>query len=198
MVFDISINDDNLLEITEAFNLTFRVVSLSNRILSDNFHQATVFIIDNDGKCNFHYGNHDFINPFYLLDIVVNFSQTVYTYVEDNVLAQPELVFSNPSSFDIAVQVIIADITAVGVNNTECAIFNSENDYMMGLYNVIVPANVTVRVIDIPICDDRVLEEEESFNVSIFSNSFPDRVRSGVVDQATVIIEDDDREFYSF
>ena len=129
-----------------------------------------------------------------MLEIVVNFSQAIYVVVENNGSVQAKLVFSNPASFDITVQVIVSDVSAVGVNNTECTIVNSENDYTMGLYNVTFPANVIVGVIDIPICDDVVLEEDESFNVSIVSQSLVDNVTIGSVDEATVIIADDDRK----
>ena len=129
-----------------------------------------------------------------MLEIVVNFSQAIYVVVENNGSVQAKLVFSNPASFDITVQVIVSDVSAVGVNNTECTIVNSENDYTMGLYNVTFPANVTVGVIDIPVCDDVVLEEDESFNVSIVSQSLVDNVTIGSVGEATVIIVDDDRK----
>ena len=119
----------------------------------------------------------------------------MYVVVESNGSAQAELVFSNPSSFDITVQVVVSDISAVGVNNTECIIINSENDYTKGSYNVTFPANVTVGVIDIPVCDDIVLEEDESFNISIISQSLVDNVTVGSVDQAMVIVVDDDRKF---
>ena len=122
----------------------------------------------------------------------------MYVVVENNGSVQAELVFSNPSSFDITVQVIFSDITAVGVNNTECTIVNSKNDYTKGSYNITFPANVTVGVIDIPVCDDIVLEEDESFNISIVAQSLVDNVTIGSVDQATVIIVDDDRKLYVY
>jgi len=120
----------------------------------------------------------------------------MYVVDEDNRLVQPELIFSNPSSFDITIQVMVTDITAVGVNNTDCVVISSENDYTIGLYNVTFPANLTSRVIDIPICDDIVLEEDEEFNVSIISNSLPDNVINGSVDQSTISIADNDGEYY--
>ena len=131
-----------------------------------------------------------------MLEIVVNFSQAIYVVVENNGSVQAELVFSNPASFDITVQVIVSDVSAVGVNNTECTTVNSENDYTMGLYNVTFPANVTVGVIDIPVCDDIVLEEDESFNISVVSQSLADNVTVGSVNQATVVIVDYDRKLY--
>ena len=129
---------------------------------------------------------------FYLLEIFVNFSHAIYLFVENNGSVQAELVFSIPASFDITVQVIVSDISAIGVNNTECTIVNSENDYTMGLYNVTFPANVTVGVINIPVCDDIVLEEDESFSISVVSQSLIDNVTVGNVDQAIVVIVNDD------
>ena len=119
----------------------------------------------------------------------------MYNAMEGNGIAEPELIFSNPSSFDITVQVMATDNTAAGVNNTECATLSPDNDYTMGLYNVTFPANVTTRSVDIPVCDDRVFKGDESFSVSIISNSSPDNVNSGSLSQATVIIIDDDCKF---
>ena len=114
----------------------------------------------------------------------------MYNVVENNGSVQPVLILSNPSSFDITIQVDSNDISAVGVNTTDCSTISGDNDYTMGLYNVTFPANVTTRTFDIPICDDMVLEDDESFNISIVSDSSPDNVTSGSVDQATVIIID--------
>ena len=119
----------------------------------------------------------------------------MYDVMEGNGIIRPELIFSNPSSFDITVQVMATDNTAAGVNNTECATLSPNNDYTLGLYNVTFPANVTTRSVDIPVCDDRVFEGDESFSVSIISNSSPDNVNSGSLSQATVIIIDDDCKF---
>ena len=51
MMFNVSIFDDNILEFVEEFNLTISSISLSTIIFSGTIQQATVFIIDNDGKC---------------------------------------------------------------------------------------------------------------------------------------------------
>ena len=125
----------------------------------------------------------------------MNFSRAMYDVVEGNGVVRPELIFSNPSSFDITVQVMATDMSAAGVNSTECVPLNPDNDYTMGLYNVTFPVNVTTRSVDIPVCDDRVFEGNERFSVLIISNSSPDNVISGGLDQATVIIVDDDCEF---
>ena len=51
--FNISITDDNILEVTEEFNLTIISNSLPTRIFNGSIKQTTVFIIDNDGKYQF-------------------------------------------------------------------------------------------------------------------------------------------------
>ena len=122
----------------------------------------------------------------------------MYVAMEANDTVQPELVFSNPSSFDITVQVIATDITAVGVNDTVCDALSPDNDYTMGLYNVTFPANVTTQLLDISVCDDKVFESNESFTISIVSNSLPDNVMDGNLSQATITIVDDDCKFSIF
>ena len=49
VTFNITIMDDNVLETTEEFNLAIGSIS-SSRIFPGNIQQATVFIVDNDGK----------------------------------------------------------------------------------------------------------------------------------------------------
>jgi len=115
-------------------------------------------------------------------------------YREESEQARPSLIFSNPSSFNITIQVMLNDITAVGVKNAECVDINSENDYQMGLYNVTFEAMETESVINILICNDIVLETNEKFNLSIVSNSLHDNVTSDSPNQATVTIIDNDRK----
>ena len=47
---DVFINDDEIHEDDETFNLTINLSSLPDRVVS-NFNRATVTIEDNDGKC---------------------------------------------------------------------------------------------------------------------------------------------------
>ena len=119
----------------------------------------------------------------------------MYEAMEANGNVQPELVFSNPSSFDITVQVLATGITATGVNSTVCDVLSPHNDYTMGLYNVTFSANVTMRLLDIPVCNDGVFEPDESFSISVVSNSSPDNVMGGNLNQATIVIVDDDCKF---
>jgi len=65
----------------------------------------------------------------------------------------------------------------------------------MGLYNVTFPANVTTQLLDIPVCNDEVFESNESFSISVVSNSLPDNVMDGSFSQATIVIVDDDSKF---
>ena len=49
-LFNVSINDDKILECNETFNLTINASSLPSSITVDNPGQTTVTIVDNDGK----------------------------------------------------------------------------------------------------------------------------------------------------
>ena len=134
------------------------------------------------------------INSLTSVAITVKFSQQMFMYKEESEQARPSLIFSNPSSFNITIQVMVTDNTAVGVNNGGCIDVSSENDYEMGLYNVTFKAMVTESVIDIAICNDIVLEDNETFSLSIISNSLHDNVTSDSPNQATVTIIDNDRK----
>ena len=127
--------------------------------------------------------------------ITVRFSEENLQFNE-NVRAQPILALSSPSSFDIIINVITNDITATGVNSSKCLEAGGASDYLYGVYAVTFPANVTVRIVDIPICDDSVLEEDETFSLTIVSNSHPNNVTNGSPDHITVAIVDNDRKFY--
>ena len=48
--FIIIINNDNILEDDEEFNLTIDNSSLSNNITTDSLSRATVIVINDDGK----------------------------------------------------------------------------------------------------------------------------------------------------
>ena len=49
---------------------------------------------------------------YLLVDIVLRFNQTVYRVNEDDGVVHPVLVLSNPSSYDVTIQVIDDEITA--------------------------------------------------------------------------------------
>ena len=50
MSFNVSINDDNILEDDEQFSLVINNGSLPNNIITDNRSRATVIIRNDDGK----------------------------------------------------------------------------------------------------------------------------------------------------
>ena len=50
VLFNVSITDDNVLEVDENFSLTIDPSSLPSNVTIDNPSQATVTVLDNDGK----------------------------------------------------------------------------------------------------------------------------------------------------
>ena len=50
VVFNVTITEDNILEDDENFSLTIDSFSLPSNVTVDNLSQATVTILDNDGK----------------------------------------------------------------------------------------------------------------------------------------------------
>ena len=50
VVFNVTITEDNILEDDENFSLTIDSFSLPINVTVDNLSQATVTILDNDGK----------------------------------------------------------------------------------------------------------------------------------------------------
>ena len=125
----------------------------------------------------------------------MNFTQVQYSFNEGSGFAQVELMFSNPSSFDIIVFVMNNDITATDVNRSECLEADGTSDYLYRAYAVTFPANLTVRIVDILICDDSVLEEDETFSLTIASNSNPENVTNSNPDHVTIAIVDNDRKW---
>ena len=61
-------------------------------------------------------------------------------------------------------------------------------DYDSGPYTVTFPAGVTRVPFDVPINDDNVLEDDESFTLGIDPSSLPDDVTRGNPGSATVTI----------
>ena len=51
VLFSILINDDDILEGNEEFHLSFNLSLLLSRVIVTNPKQATVIIMDDDGKC---------------------------------------------------------------------------------------------------------------------------------------------------
>ena len=129
-----------------------------------------------------------------ILAITVRFSEKSFNFNESMREAQPVLTLSNPSSFDVIINVITDDITATGLNSSKCLVARGGSDYLYGVYTVTFPANVTSQTVDIPICDDSVLEQDEMFSLAIVSNSHPDNVTNGSPENVSITIVDNDRK----
>ena len=67
---------------------------------------------------------------------------------------------------------------------------------MSGPYNVTFPAGMTTTVLDVPINNDNICEPSETFIATINTSSLSERVTSGDLGQATVIVIDDDSELW--
>ena len=134
-----------------------------------------------------------------MLATTVNFSHSAYSVNEDSGSVQPVLVLSNPSSTDITVEVFDTNITALG----KCSCIFDELlkvycvtgggvDYASGPYTVIIPAGQISVSFDVPIVDDKILDGNKNFNLTINASSLPSRVTVTNPHQATVTIVDND------
>ena len=109
-MINITIVDDNLLEPVESFNLT--IGSLSGDATIGNLDHTMISVIDNDGMYPWLHLHHNDI--WILTDITVQFTQESYIVAERSGIAQPELIFSNPSYTDINVTIFNTEIDATG------------------------------------------------------------------------------------
>ena len=64
--------------------------------------------------------------------------------------------------------------------------------YHSGPYNIIFPVGETHFLLNVTIVNDNILENNETFNLTINSSSLPGNVEVGNPGQATVTIRDDD------
>ncbi|XP_065884189.1 uncharacterized protein [Dysidea avara] len=167
--FDCPINNDNIFEGNEDFDLTIDTSSLPAGVTRGSPGSATVTIVDDD-------------------PITVRFNQTTYSVDEDDGPAQPVLVLSNPSSTDITVQ----------VRDTENTATRGGVDYNSGIYNVVIPAGRISVPFDILINNDTLSEGNENFNLTIIPNTLPDGVTRDIPYNATVTIVDDETTTVNF
>ena len=132
------------------------------------------------------------------------FGQSVYTVNENDDPAQAVLVLSNPSSIDITVEIYNTDGSAVG---EYCSIlikmlwdgltFTGEGiDYDSGPYAVTFPALVTSVPFKVSLNDDDILEENETFILTINQSSLPSGVTVSNPSVTTVNIVDNDRKLW--
>jgi len=207
-VFSIAIINDNVLEKMETFDVIINSSSLPSNVTNGELGDTAVIIWDNDGESESRNGfmgiyiirvfvpYHDAAFPwclnsdFFSTAIKVNLSQAQYSFAEDRGKVQIELLFSNPSSFDIAVHVMFNDIT--GLNISECVESDGTGDYPYGVFSVTFSADTVIQFLNITISDDDVLEEDETFSLTIVSNSNPDNVTNSSPENASVTIVDND------
>lgn len=74
---------------------------------------------------------------------------------------------------------------------TNIVIVRGEN-YTFGQYKVTLPAGMIHIPFNVPITDDNMVEVNEKFDLIIDESSLPSTVHIGSINQATVIILDDD------
>ena len=65
-------------------------------------------------------------------------------------------------------------------------------DYTSGPYTVTFPAGQTTATFNISTNDDDILEEDQSFTLTINETSLPDNVTHGIFGEVTVTIVNDD------
>ena len=121
----------------------------------------------------------------------VEFEQSSYSVHEYDGSVQPAMVFSNPLSYNVTVQVLgeyqdqnkpslIKNFTGLGKNSTSRQ------------YNVTLSARTTHTSFSVPIINDDLLEYNEEFDLFINQSSLPFNVNVGDIYQTTVMIVDDD------
>ena len=67
-----------------------------------------------------------------------------------------------------------------------------EQDYNVGPYPITFPARTTIVYLDIPIINDNIVEDDESFILTINSSSLPIDIFIGNGNETTVTIANDD------
>ena len=140
---------------------------------------------------------------YVLLATMVKFSQLTYRINEYDGSAKFTLTLSNPSSFDIIVQVLSMDGSAtgkyasilVGYLTYVYHVIGEGADYGSGPYNVTFTGGATEGHFNVTINDDSILEGNENFNLTIMASSLPSRVNIGNPAQATVTIVDNDGNY---
>jgi len=136
--------------------------------------------------------------------ISVNFSQSLYATIENSTTVQPMLLLTNPSSTNIRVEVVSTNDTALGKHTCTYAsiiiVFHAiclgrGIDYDSRLISLEIPAGTTSLNFSVEIVDDNVLEDFETFNLTINSFSLPANVSVTTPNRTVVLIIDNDGEF---
>ena len=113
-VINIPVTTDNIAELSEKFRISFSVSpSVNDYVIPGDIKTAIGIITDNTSKIKNH--NNFIVKWSYiLLGVTVTFSQSTYSIYEDSGVVQPVLIFSNPSSIYLTIQVNADAITATG------------------------------------------------------------------------------------
>ena len=116
------------------------------------------------------------------------FEDSAYSIIENEGTLPLTLVLSNPSSFDITVHLYNAN----GSSATPDEDYGSK-------YDVTFHKNITKVSLNITINDDKLLEPDEKFTLTINSASLPSNVNvdGDNPDSATVTILNDDCKYKS-
>ena len=124
----------------------------------------------------------------------VNFEQSTYNVHEPDGSVQPVIVFSNPVSYNITVQVLGKYILKSVIHKLFVIrnYIGSGKNYTSRQYNVTLSAGTTRTSFYVPIINDDLLEFNEEFQLIIDQSSLPFNVNLGNIYQTTVTIVDDD------
>ena len=102
-------------------------------------------------------------------------------------MVQPVLVLNSSSAIDI----IIVQVTITNISATK----SEDRDYKPETRSVTFKKGTNIASLNISITDDKSLEDNETFNLTIDSPSLPSNVTVGNPDTATVTIINDDGKY---
>ena len=126
----------------------------------------------------------------------MRFSQSIYNVNESDRKIDVTLYHSNPSSVNITLRVS-SDHVSTGKykfddDNFKCYKCIDVSDYNAGPYTAIIPAGENDVTFSVPINDDNIREESETFNLIINNSLLPSGVTSSDPSTVTVTIMDND------
>lgn len=125
----------------------------------------------------------------FTLVVSVQFNESTYRVSESGGIVQPVLVLNGSTAINFTVHVDITDISA-----TICS-DNKTGDYKPETLVVFKEGSNTASL-NIAILDDELLEDDETFNLTINPSSLPSNVIVGDPNTATVTILNDDGKYH--
>ena len=118
----------------------------------------------------------------------MHFNSSTYSIIESGGMVQPVLVLNVSSANGFAVQVTITDISATKSEDSKTG------DYKLETRSVTFKKGTNIALLNISIIDDKFLEDNEMFNLTIDSSS-PSNVIVGNTGNTTVTIINDDGKY---